>query len=65
MAIKELLPGLYVWYLAKNHFLYNPDGSKKITNNTLVALTLMIAESNPIEKETVVNVIINLMNSKE
>ena len=62
---KRIAAWLYVWYLAKNNFLYNEDGSKKITNNTLVALTLMIAESNPAEKDTMVNVIINLMNSKE
>ena len=62
---KRIAAWLFVWYLAKNNFLYNEDGSKKITNNTLVALTLMIAESNPAEKETMVNVIINLMNTKE
>lgn len=62
---KRIAAWLFVWYLAKNNFLYNEDNSKKITNNTLVALTLMIAESNPTEKEMVINVIINLMNSKE
>lgn len=62
---KRIAAWLYVWYLAKNNFLYNEDGSKKITNNTLVALTLMIAESNPTEKEMMINVIINLMNTKE
>ncbi|MGY0406856.1 MAG: hypothetical protein ACWIPJ_00655 [Polaribacter sp.] len=46
----------------KNNFLYKTDGSKKIENNTLVALTLMIAESNPNEKEMMINVIINLIN---
>ncbi|WP_245574828.1 RhuM family protein [Aequorivita capsosiphonis] len=62
---KRIAAWLFVWYLAKNNFLYNEDGSKKITNNTLVALTLMIAESNPAEKEMMINVIINLMNTKE
>lgn len=62
---KRIAAWLFVWYLAKNNFLYNADNSKKITNNTLVALTLMIAESNPTEKEMMINVIINLMNSKE
>ena len=62
---KRIAAWLFVWYLARNNFLYNEEGSKKITNNTLVALTLMIAESNPAEKDTMVNVIINLMNSKE
>ena len=39
---KRIAAWLFVWYLAKNNFLYNEDGSKKITNNTLVALTLMM-----------------------
>ena len=61
---KRIAAWLFVWYLDKNNFLYNEDGSKKISNNTLVALTLMIAESNPVEKEVIVNIIINLINSK-
>lgn len=59
---KRIAAWLFVWYLNKNNFLYNTDSSKKIENNTLVALTLMIAESNPDEKEIMVNVIINLIN---
>ena len=59
---KRIAAWLFVWYLDKNNFLYKTDGSKRIENNTLVALTLMIAESNPKEKEMMVNVIINLIN---
>lgn len=62
---KRIAAWLFVWYLSKNSFLRNEDNSKKISNNTLVALTLMIAESNPAEKEMMINVVINLMNSKE
>ena len=62
---KRIAAWLFVWYLSKNRFLRNEDNSKKISNNTLVALTLMIAESNPAEKEMMINVVINLMNSKE
>ncbi|SRX54286.1 virulence protein RhuM/Fic/DOC family protein [Aequorivita sp. CIP111184] len=58
---KRIAAWLFIWYLAKNHFLYNEDGTKKIVNNTLVALTLMIAESNPAEKEMMINVVMNLM----
>lgn len=61
---KRIAAWLFIWYLDKNTFLYNEDGSKKISNNTLVALTLMIAESNPAEKEIIVTIIINLMNSE-
>jgi len=59
---KRIAAWLFVWYLDKNNFLYKTDGSKTIENNTLVALTLMIAESNPNEKEMMINVIINLIN---
>jgi prophage maintenance system killer protein len=59
---KRIAAWLFVWYLNKNNFLYKDDNSKRIENNTLVALTLMIAESNPNEKEMMINVIINLIN---
>lgn len=58
---KRIAAWLFVWYLDKNNHLYHTDGSKRIENNTLVALTLMIAESNPNEKEMMINVIINLI----
>lgn len=44
--------------------LYKKDGSKLIADNTLVALTLMIAESKYSEKDMMVKVIVNLINSK-
>ncbi len=59
---KRIAAWLFVWYLNQNNFLYKDDKSKRIENNTLVALTLMIAESNPNEKEMMINVIINLIN---
>lgn len=46
----------------KNGILYKPDGTKRIADNALVALTLMIAESKSDEKETMVKVIVNLIN---
>jgi hypothetical protein len=42
--------------------LYLPDGSKRISENALVALTLLIAESKPEEKEMMINVVVNLIN---
>jgi len=42
--------------------LYRADGSKRLADNTLVALTLLIAESKPEEKDTIVKVIVNLIN---
>lgn len=50
--------------LEKNAILYRSDGSKKIADNALVALTLMIAESKPDEKEMMTKVVANLINAK-
>lgn len=48
--------------MAGNGILYNLDGSKRIADNTLVALTLMIAESRTEEKDIMVKVVVNLIN---
>jgi len=53
---------LFLWFLEKNGILYKEEGSKLIENNTLVALTLMIAESRTEEKDIMVKVIVNLIN---
>ncbi len=54
---------LFVWFLEKNGILYKKDGSRKIADNALVALTLMIAESKPDEKDMMVKVVVNLINN--
>ncbi|MDY2942252.1 MAG: virulence protein RhuM/Fic/DOC family protein [Paludibacteraceae bacterium] len=59
---KRIAATLFLWYLANNGILYNPDGSKRIADNTLVALTLMIAESRTEEKDVMVKVVVNLIN---
>ena len=51
-------------FLGMNGVLYRPDGSKRLADNALVALTLLNAESRPDEKETIVKVIVNLINRK-
>ena len=61
---KRIAAFLFVWFLERNRLLYNLDGTKRIADNALVALTLLIAESNPIEKEMMVKVIINVINYK-
>lgn len=48
--------------MAGNGILYNPDGTKRIADNTLFALTLMIAESRTEEKDVMVKVVVNLIN---
>lgn len=59
---KRIAAFLFLWFLEKNGILYKSDGSKLIGNNTLVALTLMIAESRTEEKDVMVKVVINLIN---
>ncbi len=61
---KRIAAFLFVWFLEKNSILYRPDGSKRIADNALVALTLMIAESKPEEKDTMIKVLVNLINIK-
>ena len=59
---KRIAATLFLWFLNNNGILYNFDGSKRITDNTLVALTLMIAESHTDEKDVIVKVVVNLIN---
>ena len=55
---------LFLWFLNNNGILYREDGSKRLADNTLVALTLMIAESKTEEKDVMVKVVVNLINQK-
>ncbi|MEO7044038.1 MAG: Fic family protein, partial [Ferruginibacter sp.] len=61
---KRIAAFLFVWFLERNKILYRGDRTKKIADNALVALTLMIAESKPDEKEMMTRVVINLINAK-
>ena len=59
---KRIAATLFLWFLNGNHILYHPDGRKRIADSTLVALTLMIAESRTEEKDVMVKVVVNLIN---
>ena len=59
---KRIAATLFLWFLNNNRILYHADGSKRIPDNTLVALTLMIAESRTEEKDVMVKVVVNLIN---
>ena len=59
---KRIAATLFLWFLNNNRILYRQDGSKRIADNTLVALTLMIAESRTEEKDVMVKVVVNLIN---
>ena len=59
---KRIAAMLFLWFMEKNGVLYSADGRKRIADNTLVALTLMIAESRTEEKDVMVKVVVNLIN---
>ncbi len=61
---KRIAAMLFLWFLNNNHVLYAKDGHKRIADNTLVALTLMIAESRTEEKDVMVKVVVNLINKE-
>ena len=60
---KRIAATLFLWFMENNHILYASDGHKRIADNALVALTLMIAESKTDEMEMMVKVVVNLINS--
>lgn len=59
---KRIAAMLFLWFMEKNGILYSTNGRKRIADNTLVALTLMIAESRTEEKDVMVKVVVNLIN---
>lgn len=60
---KRIAAFLFVWFLDRNSLLYH-QGKKVIDDNALVALTLMIAESNPDDRNMMIKVIVNLINNR-
>ena len=62
---KRIAATLFLWFLQNNGILYRPDGTKRIADGTLVALTLMIAESRMDEMDILVKVVVNLINRKQ
>lgn len=59
---KRIAAMLFLWFMENNGILYRSNGEKRIADNTLVALTLMIAESHTEEKDSMVKVVVNLIN---
>ena len=62
---KRIAASLFLWFLEKNALLYWPSGDKRLADATLVALTLMIAESKPRDKGPVISIAMNLIGGKE
>lgn len=61
---KRIAAAIFVYFMQKNNILFRENGSKKIADNTLVAITLMIAESKPNEKDLIISILINLINNE-
>ena len=61
---KRIAAMLFLWFMERNGILYGEKGRKRIADNTLVALTLMIAESRTEEKDVMVKVVVNLINKE-
>ncbi len=61
---KRIAAFIFIWFMDQNKMLYTKEGSKRIADNALVALTLLIAESKAENKDMIVRVIINLINAK-
>ena len=59
---KRIAAFLFIWFLSESNLLYRKDGSKRLADNALVALTLLIAESKPVEMDAICKVIVNLIN---
>ena len=55
---------LFIWFLEKNRHRFKQSGELKINDNGLVALALLVAQSNPADKELMISLIINLINSR-
>jgi death-on-curing family protein len=60
---KRIASFLFVYFLDKNNFLYRHTGEKKINDNALTTLTLLIAISSPRDKDILIKIITNLLAS--
>ncbi|HCE53830.1 MAG TPA: cytochrome C biogenesis protein CycH [Lutibacter sp.] len=61
---KRIAAGLFVYFMDMNNILLNEEGNKRIGDNALVAITIMIAESKSEEKNMMVKLVVNLINNK-
>jgi prophage maintenance system killer protein len=59
---KRIAAALFLWFLEKNRALYDANGRKRLADGTLVAVTLLIAESQPAEKLLITAILTNLLN---
>lgn len=58
---KRIAASIFIWFLSKNNYLYRENGRKRISDNELVAICLMIASSDPKEKDIIVRIVMKLL----
>lgn len=61
---KRIAAALFLWFMQKNALLRREDGTKRIADNALVAMTLLIAVSEPAEKHVIVALVVNMINGR-
>jgi prophage maintenance system killer protein len=61
---KRIAAALSLWFMEKNGMLHRDDGARRIANNALVAITLLIAVSEPAEKRVIISMVVNLINGR-
>ncbi len=62
---KRIAAALFLWFMEKNGSLYHQDGTKRIADTALVAITLLIAESSPREKNSIIRIVMNLISKRK
>ncbi len=62
---KRIGAALFLWFLERNGALAGRDGERRLSDAALVALTLLIAESQPAEREVVVRIVTHLLQERE
>ena len=62
---KRIAAAIFIWFLDRNNTLRKPNGEPLISDAALVAMTLMIAESRPAEKDVLVNIVTHLLSDRE
>ncbi len=62
---KRIAAALFLWFMEKNDLLYSQDGAKRIADIALVAITLLIAESAPREKDSIIRIVMNLISRRK
>ena len=58
---KRIAAAVFLYFLDRNHRLFDEEGNKLLADEVLVALTIMLAESRPQEKELMISLVMNFL----